>query len=275
MSGARRTVDAHYGSAGLAERILAAVRQAGGDTDAPTLDDLGPFEHFHTRGRDATQELAERVGLAPGTAVLDVGCGTGGPARLLAARYGVCVVGLDLTEEFVRAGSELTRRVGLADRVVLCRGDALSLPFSGARFDVVWTQHAAMNIADKARLYGQMHRVLRPGGRLALHDIVAGPRRGFHFPVPWAGDASISFLVRPDDLRAMLGDAGFRPAHWADRAEDTLAWIREQRRRRRESPAPIVDPVRGPEFPLMFDNLLRNLEEGHAGVIEAVLERAD
>ena len=70
--------------------------------------------------------------------------------------------------EFVRAATALSRRVGLADRVSFVAGDALDLPFPAASFDLAWTQHAAMNIADRPRLYAEMHRVLRPGGLAAL-----------------------------------------------------------------------------------------------------------
>src|SRR3546814_6650839 len=111
----------------------------------------------------------------------------------------------------------LTSRTGLADRVSFQQGDALAMPFADGSFDVVWTQHAAMNIADKARLYAEIHRVLRPGGRLALNDILAGPDvDGLHYPVPWASSAELSFLIPPAALRELLASVGFRQRAWRD-----------------------------------------------------------
>lgn len=100
--------------------------------------------------------------------MLDVGCGLGGTARHLAARYGARVTGVDLTAEYCRVGNLLNELTGLAGQIELLRGDALQLPFQGGCFDAVWTEHAAMNIADKAGLYSELRRVLRSGGRLAL-----------------------------------------------------------------------------------------------------------
>src|SRR2546426_61877 len=83
---------------------------------------------------------------------------------------------------------------------------ALALPFDDGSFDAVWTQNVLMNIADKRTLCGQMFRVLRPGGRLLLQTVLAGPVPGMYYPVPWARDASLSFLVPPAQLQAWLND---------------------------------------------------------------------
>jgi len=61
-----------------------------------------------------------------------------------------------------------------------------------------------MNIAGRDRLYGEMHHVLRPGGRLALQDVAAGPAGEPHYPTPWVSDKSISFLFAPQATRASL-----------------------------------------------------------------------
>ena len=76
---------------------------------------------------------------------------------------------LDLSEEFCRVGELLTRQTGLNEQVTFNRGNALAMPFEENSFDVVWTQHSSMNIAEKEQLYAECHRVLKPSGRLALH----------------------------------------------------------------------------------------------------------
>ena len=160
------SVQRHYTRFDLAERIVDSLRQSGADLDALTLDDLWPIDEFHIRGREATTELAALGALSPGTSVLDVGCGIGGPSRVLVARHGCRVTGIDLVAEYCWVATMLALRVCRDQAVRYCQASALGLPFGAATFDVVWTQHASMNIEDKQRLYGEMFRVVRPGGRL-------------------------------------------------------------------------------------------------------------
>jgi len=144
----------HYGSDGLLDRILDALRQAGKDPDHLTIDDLAPVDEFHSRRRKATEELARMLAPAATDHVLDIGSGIGGPSRYLAARFGCRVSGIDLTPEFVATAEALTGRVGLSERVDFRQGSALALPFPDASFDLAWSQNVAMNIADRPRWYG-------------------------------------------------------------------------------------------------------------------------
>jgi len=91
------SVAQHYGSAGIADRVLAAFREANGPDAAVTPEALAPFDHFNGRGVAATQELATQLALHSGERVLDIGCGIGGPARWFAAKFGAEVTGVDLT----------------------------------------------------------------------------------------------------------------------------------------------------------------------------------
>ncbi len=209
-------VENHYTSHDLGEVILNALRGMGKDVEQLTPDDLAPVDEFHGGQRPATIRLAELLGLTGTERVLDVGSGLGGPSRFLAWRYGVHVSGVDLTAEFVEVARMLTRRTGLDGMVDYRQGDALDLPFADASFDVVWSQNAAMNIADRDRLYREMQRVLKPGGRLALQEVAAGPGGAPHFPVQWAREPSISFLYSAAETRAKLEAAGFRVVTWQD-----------------------------------------------------------
>src|SRR5438874_27843 len=162
-----------------------------------SIDDLAPADQSHGGGKGATERLARLVGLKPGTRVLDVGGGLGGPARTLAGQFGCRVTVVDLTEAYVRTGAALTARLGLDDRVTHRVGDALALDVGAEPFDVLWTQNSGMNIADKERLYGGFARALRPGGLLVIQEPMAGPVQPVVFPVMWARDASASFLRAP------------------------------------------------------------------------------
>lgn len=210
----------HWDRDGLVATVLQALNVAGLDIDHLDVDELAATDQFHGGGLSMTIRLAELAGLAqPGGAdqtrrVLDVGGGLGGPARTLAAHYGCVVTALDLTRSYVEVAAELTRRVGLEDRVTHLVGDALDLPFTDGSFDIVWTQNSGMNIADKRRLYAGFHRVLRPGGTLAFQEPMAGELQPLHYPVMWAETPSMSHLVQPDEVRGILEALGFEAREW-------------------------------------------------------------
>jgi SAM-dependent methyltransferase len=268
------SVNRQYGQPGLGEALLTALQRAGKDVEALTADDLAPFEEIHIRGREATRVLAQQAQLGAGENVLDVGSGIGGPARTLAAEFGCRVTGLDLTENFCRAAEMLTARLGLSDRVQFRQGSALEMPFEAASFDVVWMQHITMNIPDKDRLFREIHRVLRPAGRLALYEILAGPVSPPHFPVPWANDPSLSFLVTPAAFHAALLSAGFRESAWIDATGRCLQWHRARLAARPPgTPSPLgIELILGADYPEKSRNVLRNLEEDRIAVIQAIWE---
>ena len=269
-----RSVGAHYGSGDLATRILEALRTAGKDPDALATADLTPVDQLHARGRGATLELARLAGITSGMRVLDVGGGLGGPARTLASEFGCDVEVLDLTEEFCRAGEVLTARTGLDDRVSFQHGDALEMPYPAAGFDVAWMQHSSMNIPDKERLYTEIHRVLRPRGRLALHEILAGPVSPIHLPVPWARDPALSHLRPPAQTRALLRETGFRELAWIDETAPALSWYRKRLARTPGEPPPLGPHlVFGEVFGEMSRNQVRNLSERRISVFQALFQR--
>jgi ubiquinone/menaquinone biosynthesis C-methylase UbiE len=266
-----RAVNAHYGRGGLEDRVLTALRAIGRDQERIAPADLAPVDQFHIRGRDATLELARLAALPPGARVLDVGGGLGGPARTLAADFGCRVTVVDLTEEFCRVGALLTARAALADRVEFRHGDALALPVKDGEFDVVWTQHSGMNIADKAGLARELRRALRRGGRLAIHEIFAGPISPVHFPVPWAGEPALSHLETPEAARARLAAAGFTEKAWREVTPEAIAWFRE---RLSQPPGALgLHLLLGEQAPAMFRNILRNLEEHRIVVAQGVFDR--
>src|SRR5260370_38709578 len=208
---ARDNITGHYGGDGEIARRIDDQLRVSGLTEDHTLwpSDLEAVDQFHVGGLEATQELARLFSPSRGSYVLDIGSGLGGPSRYLAANYACRVIGIDITEEYCRIASVLTARMGLEDRVEYRRGDARDLLFPDGTFDGAWTQHVSMNIAEKKELYEGICRVLKIGGRFALHDVV--PRRPgpILFPVPWARAPEISHLHSTEAMRAKSLDAGF------------------------------------------------------------------
>jgi len=265
----------HYTRPALGDVILTALKAAGKDIEHLTPDDLAPVDEFHSGGRNATVRLAQLAQIRNGERVLDVGCGIGGPSRYLASQLGCQVTGLDFTAEFVALAEMLARRTQLADKVAYRQGDALDLPFSDGSFDVVWSQNAAMNIADRDRLYSEMRRVLTPAGRLALQEIAVGPAGEPFYPTPWATDKSISFLSTPQSTRAALERIGFRVLVWQDTTEEAL---QQQTARTKAIETGSLPPLGlhiliGEAFPTVTKNMLRNLQEGRLKLFNAVLQR--
>ena len=262
----------HYRATGLAARLKTALLALGPEDRQLTPRALAALDQFHTRGLAATAELAKLAGIGAGMSVLDVGSGVGGPARFLAATCGCRVTGVDLSEAFVEAARYLTGRTGQGGEVSFETASALELPFESGRFDVVLLQHVAMNIADRARLYREIRRVLKVGGRFATFDVVSTGGEP-HYPVPWARTPATSFLLTADATRAAIEPAGFRTLAWLDDTEAAKAWIAELRASG-PPPSPNLGVVMGPEFAGLAANLGRNLLEGRIGILTAVFEAA-
>jgi SAM-dependent methyltransferase len=264
-------VGEHYRATGLTDRIKSALATLAREDQTLTVAQLAPLDQFHLRGILATEELAGAAGLEPSSRVLDLGCGIGGPARYLAATFGCMVTGVDLSPGFIDTATYLTARCALSDRVTFQAGDALHLPFQDSAFDAVFLQHVAMNIEDRTALYTEAHRILTPGGRFATYDLVL--RDGdVVYPVPWARDASTSFLLSEDDTRTALECAGFQAVLWRDDSQTALDWLKATLAGPPPS-GPNLGLVLGPDFPAMTANLVRNIREYRLGVLSAVLTR--
>lgn len=199
----------HYSRGDLLARLNASLAGDGADPAHPTMDALAPYDQFHGRGMEATRELADAMPARPSDHVLDVGSGIGGPARYVASRFGCRVTGIDLTPEFCDVARRLTTLLGLEDKVAFEVADALAMPFAHAAFDGAYSMNVSMNVADKAGLYREIHRVLKPGGWLLLSELAQGEGGDLDYPTPWARSASASFLATPDATRAGLLAAGF------------------------------------------------------------------
>ena len=202
-------ISSHYTSGDLLRRLESRLRDDGADAARPTFEELAPYDHFHGRGIEATEELVQDLQVSPNDHILDVGSGIGGPARLFAQRFQCRVTGIDLTAEFCEVARHLTAQLGLTERIVFEQGDALAMPFGDAVFDGAYTMNVSMNIADKRAFFAEIHRVLKPGAWFRLAEIAQGPGGEPNYPTPWARTGASSFLATPAETCANLEASGF------------------------------------------------------------------
>ena len=269
----------HYGLPEMAAKVIAALEILGIDPTRLKAEQLYPFDQLHGRNIEATRDHVARLKLSANDHALDVGSGVGGPARFIAATSGAKVTGIDLTAEFVATAVELTKRCGLEGQVAFKEGDALAMPFADGTFDAALCLYVAMNIEGKAKLASEIFRVLKPGGRLVWSQVVLGDAGAPEFPLPWAREATFSFLTKPETLRKAIEDSGLKVTEWIDERPVILAWIERQRAAAAAGSAPppaataIPEMLMGSDFSVRIKNFARNLGEGRVGSIALVAEK--
>ena len=219
------SIAGHYTKGNLLERLEAALRDDGLELEQASVATLAPYDQFHGRGLEATEELANSLeAFQRRNHILDVGSGIGGPARYFAERFGCRVTGIDLTEEFCTTARHITEVLGMTEQVDFEQGNALAMPFADASFNGAYSMNVSMNIADKAGFYAEIHRVLRPGGWLVLSEIARGPGGALDYPTPWARTSDSSFLATPQETEEGLRVSGFTEIELRDTNVETLAF---------------------------------------------------
>lgn len=268
-------VENHYNHGDLLGAIRTGVGRLGLSPDDVTVEALAPVDEFHIGGRQATKAFLDQLGLAPDDHVLDVGCGLGGASRFAAERYGCSVSGIDLTDEYVRTGEVLCEWVGLDDRISLERGDATATPFAQGSFDKSFMIHVGMNIVDKGTLAAEMYRVLKPGGRIGVYDVMRAGDGPLRFPVPWATTPAESRVATPGVYREALEEAGFRIVAERDRSEFALEFFSELQQRAADAgSSPLgLHLLMGDSAPVKVRNMIDNVAAGRVAPFEIIAEK--
>jgi arsenite methyltransferase len=167
-------------------------------------------DQLHPGGEELTRRLARLAGVERGRRVLDAACGSGASALLLARELGCDVVGVDLGARAIEQAS--ARAAALGARARFAVGDAETLPFPAAAFDVAFSECSLCLFEDKRRAIEELARVVRPGGAIALADVTAdldalpAALRGAAARVACVADARSG-----DQYAALLRDAGCEP----------------------------------------------------------------
>lgn len=261
--------------ADLVTRIKQLLAQLG---EGPiSSEQLAGIDQFHSGGLKTTADFIKLLDLKPSMKVLDAGSGLGGPSRYTAEKHGCHVTGVDLTESFVEVARLLAERTGLSDLVDYHVGNLLALDLPDEQFDVAYTQHVVMNISNREQVYNEIHRVLKPGGRFAFFDVLAGEDNATPlYPVPWAETRDSSVLLTDVETRAVLEKSGFAVEVWNDVTQEIIEWfdsVQLPAVQRAGQQGPTLKLVMGPRFAQMAENFARNLREGKVRLVMAVSVR--
>ncbi len=270
------SIEAHYSRIGVLKRIEDAIKSAGKSPETIDVDILASVDEFHIGGQEATKALVNQLSFSEGKHVLDIGCGLGGTARFVASAYGVRVTGIDLTAEFVSAGNELCRWVGLEEQVTLLKGDALALPFEKERFDGATMIHVGMNIEDKEALFNQIHRVLRPGAHFGVYDIMLIDTDELAYPLPWASNSDMSHLASSESYTSTLKSSGFVIRSARNLGAYAIDFYERQKAKASNSdatPALGLHILMGQSTRLKLGNMLDGIQNGAIAPVEIIAQK--
>ena len=269
-------VSQHYTHGDLLGVIQASLEKIGKSTDTVTIEDLAPVDEFHTGGRIATENLLSQLNFSDNDHILDVGCGLGGAARFVASRFRNRVTGIDLTQEYIDTGNQLCSWVGLDGRVTLQQGSALAMPFDSASFDGAYMLHVGMNIEDKAKLFGEVYRVLRPGTSFGIFDMMRVGDGALTYPVPWANQDHTSRLATPDQYRDALEAAGFEVSATNNRRDFALEFFKQMKAKTEANggPPPIgLHLLMQDSTPVKVKNMVDNIAAGMIAPVEIIARK--
>jgi ubiquinone/menaquinone biosynthesis C-methylase UbiE len=267
----RNRIAKHYTHGQLIERIVSGLEAIRRSPDTVTVDELAPVDEFHIGGRQASEDFITQLVLSADDHMLDIGCGLGGTSRFMASRFGCRVTGIDLTPEFIATGQALCDWVGLSGQVKLYQGDATEMTFPDELFDGAVMLHVGMNIQDKHSLFNEVYRLIKPGAKFGIYDVMKTGDEELTYPVPWSSEPGTSALATRDQYGEALEQAGFRIIRTRDRREFAAGFFAETRRQmERAGGAPPlgVHIAMGESAPTKIRNMVENIAAGRVSPIE-------
>ena len=266
-------ISTHYHHGNLLAAIQVGLEKQGIKPQKASVEDFGPVDEFHIGGRAASIHFLDQLKISSSQTILDVGCGLGGSARFAAKTYGAKIAGIDLTSEYIETGQQLCDWVGLSDRIKLHHGSALSLPFEDASFDGAFMMHVGMNIEDKHALIAEVSRVLRPGAKFGIYDIMKVNKEDLTYPVPWATTSETSWLAEPKDYRLALESSGFIVTEENNRRDFAMDFFKKMKAKSEAAGGP---PPLGLHVLMQqttaekIQNMVANLAAGRISPIEMI-----
>jgi len=172
---------------------------------------------MHLGGQEATHALLDLCQLDPTSRVLDVGCGSGNTACLIAEQHGSRVHGIDISEVMIAKATERARRQGLLDKVEFRVADAFQLPFEDDRFDVVIVESVLTPLpGDKKQALTEMVRVVRPEGRIGVNESTVDPSAPPELLALFAEHPATYGYFTPQTLRSLFEESGLQVVHMTE-----------------------------------------------------------
>ncbi|HAH58387.1 MAG TPA: class I SAM-dependent methyltransferase [Bacteroidales bacterium] len=254
--------------------IINRLTAMGVDLNNVGRKDISGVDEFHVRGAMVSRELAEMANIH-GAKVLDIGCGIGGPCRMLADEYDCDVIGIDLSPEHIETANRLSALVGLNLKTKFIQADATNLPFEDHAFDVVWTQHVQMNIGDKLKFYSEIARVLSHKGAFVYYEVFKKENKEVNFPMPWADESTISFLGVSSQMNAILEGLGLAKDKYTDQTESGIHILEKSLDKMSKHPSSGLGLIAlmGASTKKKMTNLLNGLKEGKVHLESGVYRR--
>jgi SAM-dependent methyltransferase len=150
------------------------------------------------------------------------------------------------------------------------------MPFEDGAFDAAITLHVAMNIRERAALYGEIARVMKPGATLCVYDVMKTGEGDIAFPVPWAETPATSHLTTAEEMRGFLDAAGFDLREVETRRDFARAFFQDAAAAAAASggPPPLgTHLILGANAPEKFRNMQNNIEAGHIAPVQMIATR--
>jgi len=266
----------HYTHGGLLQAIGDGIAKLEKTISSVNIDDLGPVDEFHIGGRVATQSFLDQLDIGASHHVLDVGCGLGGGSRFAAHTYGCRMTGVDLTREYVETGNVLCSWVGLSDKISLQVGNATALPHANETFDRAYMLHVGMNNADKELLMSELYRVVRPGAKVGIYDVMCVNDGDLTFPVPWAAGPEGSSVASVPTYKAALERSGFSiiaERNRRDFALEFFAQLQAKAASAKGAPPLGLHILMGGTAPIKVKNMIENILRNVIAPVEIIAEK--
>ena len=259
----------------LHSRINQAMSDSGLNNKKLEIEDLFPIDQYHARGIGATKDLGKRMPITKNQKILDVGCGLGGPARYYAKEFKCHITGVDITPSFIEIGNNFNRLTSMSTMVDLYVGNGEKLEFEDEVFDGAYSQHVTMNISDRMKFFSEIYRVLKKGSFFAFTEHGLGPEGDPIFPLPWADNQEMSFLLPLENTNAILKEIGFINIKLIETGDKYIEGYEKliQKQPKSEKPTLGIHVIGGSSMHERSINSMRSIKENRTLPFEIVCEK--
>ncbi len=270
-------ISTRYGQKNLLDAIAEGLEKQGKPIHTVNLDDLAAVDEFHIGGRRASAAFFDELDITRSDNLLDLGCGLGGTCRFVVDRFDCRVSGIDQDRQYIETANAINKWVGLADKIDLHHGNAITLPFHSESFDGVYMFHVGMNIAAKSALMREVSRVLRAGGWFGIYDLMKTGEGEIDFPVPWAENPETSFVASADEYKSALKECGFSALRERNQRNFAVRFFREMQEKRaamKSAPPLGVYILMGESAQRKIKNIAKGIAAGAVAPVEIIARKS-